>query len=87
MKFSSRNCYLLYYHYCYINILKKRKKKKREKRFLDKIRVRIRPGKGGEGSLSFGEGRTKRYGPPDGGSGGKGGDIIVVRFSFLLKLF
>ncbi len=46
--------------------------------FVDKVDVTIQAGKGGNGAVSF---RHEKYidkGGPDGGDGGKGGDVIVV---------
>jgi GTP-binding protein len=45
--------------------------------FIDHIRLTVESGKGGPGSVSF---RREKYiprGGPDGGDGGKGGDIII----------
>jgi GTP-binding protein len=46
--------------------------------FVDRIRVRAQAGDGGNGCVSF---RREKYidrGGPDGGTGGKGGDIVLV---------
>ncbi len=46
--------------------------------FVDKATVSIEAGKGGDGAVSF---RHEKYidkGGPDGGDGGKGGDVIAV---------
>ena len=46
--------------------------------FADRAKIFIRSGKGGDGHVSF---RRELYVPdggPDGGDGGKGGDIVFV---------
>ena len=44
--------------------------------FLDQAKIFIRSGQGGPGAVSFRREKYVEYGGPDGGSGGKGGDII-----------
>lgn len=44
-------------------------------RFVDKVRVRIQAGNGGNGCSSFYRGRNLPRGGPDGGDGGRGGDV------------
>ncbi len=46
--------------------------------FVDKVNVSIKAAKGGDGKLSFRHEKFINRGGPDGGDGGKGGDIIVV---------
>ena len=46
--------------------------------FIDKVKIYVKSGNGGNGAVSF---HTEKYVPnggPDGGDGGKGGDIILV---------
>jgi GTP-binding protein len=46
--------------------------------FVDKAKIQIRAGRGGDGCVSF---RHEKYidkGGPDGGDGGKGGDVVLV---------
>ena len=44
-------------------------------KFLDLARVHIRSGSGGKGCISFRREKFIEYGGPDGGDGGKGGDV------------
>jgi GTP-binding protein len=44
--------------------------------FIDKAKVYIRSGKGGDGSVSFRREKYVPLGGPDGGDGGKGGNIV-----------
>ncbi len=44
--------------------------------FLDHARIHIRSGKGGDGHVSFHREKFVAAGGPDGGDGGRGGDII-----------
>lgn len=44
--------------------------------FLDQAKIFIRSGAGGPGAVSFRREKYVEYGGPDGGNGGKGGDII-----------
>lgn len=45
--------------------------------FLDQAKIYLRSGAGGPGAVSFRREKYVEYGGPDGGDGGKGGDIIV----------
>ena len=46
-------------------------------KFLDQARIYIKSGKGGDGCLSFRREKFIEYGGPDGGDGGKGGDVWI----------
>jgi len=46
-------------------------------KFLDLAKVHIRSGAGGGGCVSFRREKFIEYGGPDGGEGGRGGDVIV----------
>lgn len=45
-------------------------------KFLDQAKIYIRSGDGGDGVTAFRRERYVEYGGPDGGNGGRGGDII-----------
>ena len=50
----------------------------KSRRFIDRVTVQVRSGKGGDGSKSF---RREKYvdrGGPDGGDGGRGGHVVLV---------
>ena len=44
--------------------------------FLDQAKIYLRSGAGGPGAVSFRREKYIEYGGPDGGNGGKGGDIV-----------
>ncbi|HWT44035.1 MAG TPA: GTPase ObgE, partial [Sphingopyxis sp.] len=44
--------------------------------FLDQAKIFIKSGDGGPGAVSFRREKYVEYGGPDGGNGGKGGDIV-----------
>src|SRR5258707_7512334 len=45
-------------------------------KFLDQCKIYLKSGDGGRGSMSFRRERFIEFGGPDGGDGGKGGDIV-----------
>jgi GTP-binding protein len=46
-------------------------------KFLDQAKIYVRSGDGGNGVVAFRRERYLEFGGPDGGNGGRGGDIIV----------
>ena len=46
--------------------------------FVDKVKIRCKAGDGGNGCVSFHREKYVQAGGPDGGDGGRGGDIIFV---------
>ena len=45
--------------------------------FVDKAEIKVKAGKGGNGAVSFHREKYVAAGGPDGGDGGRGGDIII----------
>lgn len=46
--------------------------------FVDRAKIHIVAGKGGDGAMSFRHEKYVEMGGPDGGNGGHGGDVIIV---------
>ncbi len=46
--------------------------------FIDHSEIFIKAGDGGDGCHSFSKGKFQRHKRPDGGDGGKGGDVIII---------
>lgn len=44
--------------------------------FVDKAKIKIKAGNGGNGAVAFHREKYVASGGPDGGDGGKGGDIV-----------
>lgn len=55
-------------------------------KFLDQAKVYIKSGDGGGGSVSFRREKYIEYGGPDGGDGGRGGDVIAEAVEHLNTL-
>lgn len=47
-------------------------------KFLDEAKIHLASGNGGGGCIAFHRAKYVEYGGPDGGDGGKGGDVIFV---------
>ena len=47
-------------------------------KFLDEAKIYISSGKGGNGCVSFRKEKYIEFGGPNGGDGGKGGDVIFL---------
>lgn len=46
-------------------------------KFLDQAKIHLKSGDGGNGCLSFYRQKFIEFGGPDGGNGGRGGDVIL----------
>jgi len=54
--------------------------------FIDRVRIRVKAGDGGSGIVSFRREKFVPMGGPDGGDGGRGGDIVLRADSNLATL-
>jgi GTP-binding protein len=55
--------------------------------FCDKVTIKLKAGKGGDGLVSFLHEKYREKGGPDGGNGGKGGSIFIVTDSSVNTLY
>jgi len=46
--------------------------------FIDRVKVSIKAGDGGDGAVAFHREKYVTHGGPDGGDGGRGGDVIIM---------
>lgn len=46
--------------------------------FLDKVKIHVKAGDGGDGAVAFLREKYRPFGGPAGGDGGKGGDVVLV---------
>lgn len=53
---------------------------------IDSVKIHLQAGRGGDGHVSFNRIPGKPYGPPEGGDGGKGGDVYLLASSDLNTL-
>ena len=54
--------------------------------FLDRVKIYVTAGKGGDGCMSFRREKFIEFGGPNGGCGGKGGDVLIQGESNLTTL-
>ncbi len=55
-------------------------------KFLDQAKIYLKSGSGGAGSVAFRREKFIEFGGPDGGDGGKGGDVVAIAVSNLNTL-
>jgi len=46
--------------------------------FIDEVVITVKAGKGGDGAATFHRDKNTQFGGPDGGDGGKGGDLVFL---------
>lgn len=76
-KFSNSPWFLSSYPFSDIPHKKSKQAPLQERRMIDRFRLWAKGGDGGNGCSSLRRGRSDRRGKPDGGNGGRGGDVIL----------
>ena len=46
--------------------------------FVDKVNIKVKAGKGGNGAVAFHREKYIASGGPDGGDGGNGGNVVLI---------
>ena len=54
--------------------------------FVDRAKIHVKGGNGGNGAVSFYRAKYITHGGPDGGDGGRGGDVIFIGTSSMSTL-
>ena len=71
---------------CFVSISQKALVGNTKMKFLDQAKIYMRSGNGGPGSVSFRREAHVPFGGPDGGDGGRGGDVIALAVNGLNTL-
>ena len=58
--------------------LRTRSAERKVSMFVDKASIKVKAGNGGNGAVAFHREKYIAAGGPDGGDGGRGGDVILV---------
>ncbi|GIR33413.1 MAG: hypothetical protein CM15mP46_4080 [Alphaproteobacteria bacterium] len=82
---------VLLFPYCFFNmyfvsISQTAESESTRMKFLDQAKIYMRSGNGGPGSVSFRREAHVPFGGPDGGDGGRGGDVVAVAVNGLNTL-
>ncbi len=55
--------------------------------FVDIVKIRVHAGRGGDGAVSFHREKYVAAGGPDGGDGGRGGNVVFVADNHMSSLW